>query len=190
MFRLFPGRNETSVLVARMVGVKMGDRVAHVGCMDGSRLAATAAGVGLSGRAVAFVPDEPAATRVRKGAAQVGVLVEVETTPPTQMPSDADAFDVAVVDDTGGLFHAMRAEDRVMMVRELVRILRPGGRVVVVGRAARGGLRALLSRTQSGRPFNPVPPLLADGFVSARTLAERDGLVFVEALKPRGQTGV
>jgi len=40
-----------------MTGVKMGDRFAQVGCPDGGRLAAVALKVGLSGRAVAIVPD-------------------------------------------------------------------------------------------------------------------------------------
>ena len=185
MFNLFPNRNDASKLVARMVGVKMGDRMAQVGCANGGYLAAIAAGVGLSGRAVALVPDAASAARAEKGAAQAGVLVEVETSPPTQLGADADAFDVAVVDDTGGLFAALRAEERVATVRELLRILRPGGRVMVVGTAARGGFGALLNRAQSGPPFDPVPSLLADGFKSVRTLAERDGFLFVEALKPR-----
>ena len=68
------------------------------------------------------------------------MLVEVEVAPPTKLPLDADQFDLAVVDDTGGLFGTMRAEDRVASIRELVRVLRPGGRVMVVGAAPRGGL--------------------------------------------------
>ena len=31
----------------------------------------------------------------------------------------------------------------------------------------------------------PRPPLQANGFKSVRNLAERDGLVFVEGIKPR-----
>jgi SAM-dependent methyltransferase len=171
-----------------MVGVKIGDRLAQVGCTNGNHLAAIAAGVGLSGRAAAFVPDAGAAARARKGAAGAGILVEIEESLPTRLLSEADAFDVAVVDDMGGLFAGLRPEDRVAAVRELWRILRPGGRVMVIGAARRGGFGALLG--PSGPPFDAVPSLVADGFKSARTLAERDGFVFVEALKPRTQIGV
>ena len=105
------------------------------------------------------------------------------------MPLDADQFDLAIVDDTGGLFGTMRAEDRVMSIRELVRVLRPGGRVMVVGAAPRGGLGSLLTRSQSGPPFaasgEALVALEADGFKSVRLLAEREGLVFVEGVKPR-----
>ena len=84
----------------------MGERFVQIGCAHGGRLGAVAAKVGLSGRAVAIVPDEASAARARKGAAQAGVLVEVEVAPMTALPVDDGAFDVAVVDDTGGLARA------------------------------------------------------------------------------------
>jgi hypothetical protein len=95
-----------------------------------------------------------------------------------------------VVDDTAGLFGTMGSEDRVASIRELFRVLRSGGRAIVVGAAPPSGLGAILSRSQgepsfarsgdAGRTFEE------GGFKSARTLAERDGLIFVEAVKPRG----
>jgi len=185
MFNFLSRGGDSSKLVIGMVGVKMGDRIAQIGCANGARLAAIATGVGLSGRAMAFVPDDASAARVKKGAAQAGVLVEIEKASPTNLPAEAATFDVAIVDDTGGLFATMRPEDRVATVRELHRILRPGGRVMVIATAARGGVGALLTRAQAGPHFDPGPSLQADGFRSVRTLAERDGLVFVEALKDR-----
>jgi hypothetical protein len=80
---------------------------------------------------------------------------------------------------------AMAAEDRVLMVRETARVLAPGGRVMVIGRAPRGGVGALFTRAQAGPPFDPQPALQADGFRAVRLLAERQGLVFVEGLKQR-----
>ena len=185
----FKRRDDPYLLVVSMTGVKMGDRLVQIGCAHGARLAAIAAKVGLSGRAVAIVPDETDATRARKGAEHAGVLVEVEVAAPTQLPAEDGAFDLALVDDTGGLLGTMRPEDRVEAIRELLRILRPGGRVVVMGAAPRGGFGALLTRAQSGPPFTASGDanlaLQADGFASVRTLAERDGLVFVEGTKPR-----
>jgi ubiquinone/menaquinone biosynthesis C-methylase UbiE len=176
-------------LVVSMTGVKMGDRIALIGCAHGARLAAIAAKVGLSGRAVAVVPDESSAARVRKGAEHGGVLVEVDVAPLTHLPGGDDAFDVAIVDDTAGLLGTMRAEARVETIRELLRILRPGGRVLILGAAERGGFGAILTRAQSGPPFTSSGDanraLEADGFRSVRTLAEREGIVFVEGVKPR-----
>lgn len=178
-------RGDPFALLVSMTGVKMGDRLVHVGCAHGGRLAAVAAKVGLSGRAVAVVADDASAGRARKGAEQAGVLVEINIAPPTRLPLEDDAFDLAVIDETGGLLATMRAEDRVAAVREARRILRPGGRVMVIGAVPRGGLGALFTRAQSGPAFDPTPLFAADSFKSVRTLAERDGLVFIEALKPR-----
>src|SRR5712692_7482822 len=119
MLNPFQRGSDLYMLVVGMTGVKMGDRLAQIGCAHGGRLGAVAAKVGLSGRAVAIVPDQSSAARARKGAADAGVLVEIEIAPPTRLPADEGAFDLAVVDDTGGLFGTMRAEDRVAAIREL-----------------------------------------------------------------------
>ncbi len=186
---MFLKRDNPYLLIVGMAGVKMGDRLVQVGCAHGGRLGAIAAKVGLSGRAVVVVPDEPSAARARKSAEEAGVLVEVDVSPPTRLPIENDGFDIAVVDDTGGLLGALGAEDRVAAIRELVRVLRPGGRVLIVGAAPRGGFGALLTRAQSGPPFvasgDANKSLQADGFRAVRTLAEREGLVFVEGIKPR-----
>lgn len=186
---MFLKTSDPYLLIVGMTGVKMGDRFLQVGCAHGGRLAAVAVKVGLSGRAVVVAPDESSAARARKAAEGAGVLVEVEVAAPTALPLGDDEFDLAVVDDTAGLFGAMRPEARVAAIRELVRVLRPGGRVLVIGAAPRGGLGAVLSRTQHGPPFvasgDANLALEADGFKSVRTLAEREGLVFVEGIKPR-----
>lgn len=189
MLNPFTRREDPHLLVVGMTAVKMGDRFLQVGCAHGGRLGAVAAKVGLSGRAVAVVPDEASAARARKGAEQAGVLVEVEVAPPDRLPLEDGSFDVAVVDDTAGLMTTMTAETRVGAVRELARALRPGGRVIVIVSVPRGGLGALLSRA----PANPQldvfggleAALGADGFRSVRKLGERDGLGFIEAIKPR-----
>jgi hypothetical protein len=181
----FGRRDNPYALVVDMTGVKMGDRLLLIGCPNGGRLGAIAAKVGLSGRAVACTPDEASAARARKGAADAGVLVEVEVTPPARFSSDESAFDLAVIDDTDGLLGGLRAEERVALVRALAHTLRPGGRVMIISTAPRGGLGAILTRTTSGPPFDPIPSLEADGFKSVRKLAEREALIFVEGVKPK-----
>jgi len=186
---MFLKRDDPYLLVVGMTGVKMADRLLQIGCANGGRLGAVAAKVGLSGRAVLAAPDEAIAERGRKGAERAGALVEVEIAPVTRLPFEAGEFDVAIVDDTEGALGMLRAEDRVAAIREIARVLRDAGRVVVIGAAPRGGLGALLSRAQSGPPFAGSETariaLEADGFRAVRTLAERDGLVFVEGIKPQ-----
>jgi SAM-dependent methyltransferase len=181
------------LLVVGMVGTKMGERIVQIGCAHAGRLGAIAAKVGLSGRAVAIVPDEESAARARKGAAQAGMLIEVEVAPPTALPIDTGAFDVAVVDDTADLVGSLGEEDRARLVRELFRILRPGGRVVAIGAAPVTGLAGMFGRGRSTPSFAASgafnAQLSGDGFRPVRTLAEREGLVFVEAAKPRADEG-
>jgi SAM-dependent methyltransferase len=185
----FVRRRDAHTLLVSMTGVKMGDRVAFVGCANGARLAAIAAKVGLSGRAVVIAPDESAAARARKGAENAGVLVEVQVASPTRTPLEDAAFDLAVVDDTGGLIGAMSADERALAVRETARVLRPGGRVVFVGAAPATGVARLLARQPSAPSLaasgEATTTLEANGFGIVRMLAEREGQVFVEGIKPR-----
>ena len=185
----FTRRAESHLLAVSMTGVKMGDRVAFVGCAHGGRLAAIASKVGLSGRAVAVVPDERAAALTQKGAEQAGVLVEIELAPPTALPIENNAIDLAVVDDTAGFLATIPPADRVAVIRELVRVLRPGGRVVVVGAGPVSGIARLVTRAPAAVSLTASgdvnAALAANGFSIVRTLAEREGLVFVEGIKPR-----
>jgi len=185
---MFLKRDNPHTLVVGMAGVKMGDRLVQIGCAHGGRLGAVAANVGLSGRAAAVVPDESSAAQARKGAEHAGVLVDVHVAPLDALPMDAAAFDVAVVDDTGGAIGAMAASARDAALREIARVLRPGGRVVMIGATPVSGLGAILSRA-AGPPFvssgEATDALGAAGFRSARIIGEREGLAFVEAMKPR-----
>jgi ubiquinone/menaquinone biosynthesis C-methylase UbiE len=181
----FRRRGDPHMLVVGMTGVRLGERFMQIGCGDGGRLAAVAAKVGLSGRALVVVSDAASAARAQKGAEAAGVLIEVETAPATSLPVEAGTFDVLVVDDTEGLIAAMSTEDRNRTFGQALRALRPGGRVMVIGSGPRSGIRALFARAPAGPRIDPTPLLQSNGFRSVRTLAEREGLVFVEGVKPR-----
>ena len=141
MLNPFSRRDDPYSLVVQMAGVKMGERIVLIGCGNADRMAAIAQKVGLSGRAAASMPDQASADAIRKGAERAGVLVEIDVAPPSRLAADDGAFDLAVVDDTSGVLGTLRPEDRVAAVRELLRILRPGGRVLIMGASPRGGRR-------------------------------------------------
>src|SRR5689334_17014982 len=143
-------RQDPYSLVVGMTGVKLGDQVVQYGCASGGPLAAVAAKVGLSGRAVAAVADEASAARAQKAAAKAGVLVEVELVRGDRLPFNDGVFDLAIVDDTDGAFAARTVDDRAAVVRELARVVRPGGRAMMIGQGAPQGLAALFSRAPAG----------------------------------------
>jgi ubiquinone/menaquinone biosynthesis C-methylase UbiE len=179
---------DSHALAVSMTGVKLGDRVAFLGVASPGRIAAIAAKVGLSGRATAAVPGEQAVAQVNKAAADAGVLVDTDIADVKQLPYQAGDFDLVVIDDTGALLEQLGEADRVAIAREAARVLRPGGRVVVLGAGEPTGLNRLMSRTAASPLVvsGAVNALLAaNGFGIVRTLAEREGLVFIEGLKPR-----
>ena len=183
---MMPARKKSNPhqLIVGMTSARLGDRIVQVGCAHGGRLAAVASLVGLSGRAVAVVADNAAAARVRKGAEQAGVFIEIEVAPSTQLPLDAETFDVAIIDDTGGLLTTMTEADRNATIREAFRILRAGARLLVLAALPKSGLGALFSRG-SIPSADPVPALQANGFALTRVLGEGEGLRFIEGVKRR-----
>jgi predicted methyltransferase len=181
----FKRKHDPHALAVGMAGTKMGDHFVQIYCADGDRLAAIAAKVGLSGRAVAVVQDAAAAARVEKGARAQGVLIEIENAPATATGLDAAAFDLVIVDDTNGVFTTLSDEERAAVGRETLRLLRPGGRAMVVGTTGQGGLSALISRAPRLTSVDARPALEAAGFRAVRLLGEREGLIFVEGVKSR-----
>lgn len=155
----------------------MGDRLLYMGGADMGLFATLAARTGLSGSAHSFVADEATATRARNAAEQQGVLVEVTTGDlQARFPFDADAFDVAIVDASAAL--------PPLDYNEVHRVLRPGGRVVALAGSARRGFMSKPSRPAGfGEELRRA---IGTAFRAPRILAERDGWVFVEALKGRG----
>ncbi len=174
-------------LVTGMSGLKLGDHFVQIGCAHGGRLGAVAAKIGLSGRAAAVVADEAAAERARKGASDAGVFVEIEVAPLTKLPFEDNAFELAIVDDTDGLIGAMPPDRRTTVLAEAWRVLRPGGRALVIGALPATGLKSMFGRGPRTAPLDAEPPLQHAGFVLTRILGEREGLRFTEGSKKRAQ---
>ena len=169
-------------LEVSMAGLKLGSRVLQVDG-DGELIAAMAAAVGLSGRACARVRNRGDVEAFEGAAARAGVLIEIEVAPSTALPYEPDSFDVVTF---GNALGAMRPNERVVSLQEAYRVLRVGGRCLVIERSMRGGLGALLSRRTLDRQYaggGAVTALRAERFRSVRVLADRDGLRFIEGTK-------
>ena len=170
-------------LEVSMAGLKLGSRVLQLDGGDGELIAALAGVVGLSGHACAAVQETGQVAAFERAAARAGVLVEVKVTSFASLPYAAQAFDVVVIKDVLG---RMRQNDRVFCLQEAGRVLRSGGRCLVIEQSQRGGLGALFSRQQLDRQYaagGARAALAAEGFAGVRLLAEQDGYSFTEGTR-------
>ncbi len=180
------GRGPNALPVA-MSGIKLGERFLYVGSGRPAMFAALAAKVGLTGGAAGFGGSEKAAGALREAAVRAGVLVEVAAGTGGPLPYGEDSFDVAVIDSTDGTLGAQPPDERARQLAELARVIRPGGRLLVVETA-----RRLLARLLGAGSVDPgyrrsggaSSALEAAGFRPVRLLAEREGLRFTEGFKP------
>jgi ubiquinone/menaquinone biosynthesis C-methylase UbiE len=184
MFRWFRPSSLDPLSVS-MVGAKLGDRLLVIGCGDPKLIAALALKAGLTGRACAV--DASAARAEAAGTVTLneGALVEVSQADLDALPFDAGAFDLVVLRD---VLDASAEGQQLAVVQEVHRVLRSGGRCMVINTsgARSSGLSALFrarNTIQESADANALTELLKTrGFVAVRTLAERDGLVFIEGV--------
>lgn len=167
-----------------MAGIRLADRLLVVGCSDPLLIARLAVKTGLTGRAYALDEREPLVAAARDVAAREGALIETATGPWTTFPLDTDTFDVAIVRN---VLPYLPEDRRGACLDEVRRVLRPGGRCLVIDGGGRTGLAALTRRGSVPREYRSqggaVQIFTALGFKAARILAERDGFVFAEAVK-------
>ena len=137
---------------------------------------ATAAKVGLTGHVVVATPDEARRNALAARALAAGALVETES---DIQASANDSFDVAILDLRG----SDAAIDAITLA-SLHRRLRQGGRLIMLMSAPGGGLSALFGGGGTAPDTTAqTTALLAAGFRTARVLAVRDGIVFIESMK-------
>jgi SAM-dependent methyltransferase len=158
-------------LPVAMIGVRMGERVVQIGLVDLRLMTTLAAKPGLSGRSAIVLADDRDLVRAQSAAAEAGILIEAHVARDAY-PFDTGTFDVAIV-------HGVTDS-----LREVHRVVREGGRAVVVEAGTRTGLSALLG---SGRPATSADATMAAlesaGFRAARLLADKEGYRFIEALR-------
>ena len=164
-----------------MAGVTLGDRLVVVGCGDPTLVAELALKTGLTGRACAVDASEARRAKADAAIAREGALVDTVTAPWTALPYDDAAFDVAVIRN---VLPTVAAAERSECLREVLRILRPGGRCLVIDGTA-SGLAEWLGRSGGrGEPgYDAVVALGSAGFRAVRSLARRGGLAFAEGVR-------
>jgi ubiquinone/menaquinone biosynthesis C-methylase UbiE len=175
-----PRPNQTALA---MIGAKPGSQVLVLGAGDGHVAAAVAGVTGLNGRTVVIDPSPDAQTSVERAAAAAGVLIDFQQAALANLPADAALFDIVVVHQR----FSVTTVDPAPLLAEAVRVVRPGGRVVVIEGTAASGWRERLQRPRpaavNGEMIRDL--LSAAGLRAARVLAVTDGVTYVEGAKPR-----
>jgi SAM-dependent methyltransferase len=175
-------------LVMAMSGVRLGERLLQIGIDDPKVLGALAAKVGISGHAAVVTLDERGAERARAAIANAATLADVSTTADGTLAFDTGSFDVAIVHGASGLLGSLAEGIRTHLLREILRVTRSGGRVIVTEAGERTGVRAMLAPAprkdeRYERAGGTTAAMEAVGFRPVRLLADRDGLRFIEGLK-------
>ena len=177
--------SEQEPLTVSMAGVRLGDRLLVVGGSDPQLLAGVAAKTGLTGRACVVDESEAHSSAATAAAERDGALVDGYTAAWTALPFGDAEFDVAIIRN---VLPQVNESVRVACMVEVRRVLRPGGRALVIDGTERTGLQGLIPRfgVEQGAsvPRMAVDVLETAGFRAVRLLAERAGLSFVEGVRP------
>src|SRR5262245_31772149 len=185
---MFFRKSTLEPLPITMVSVKTGERLLQVGIDTPGLIATLAQKVGMNGTAAHVVTNDADAERVRKVAEKAGALIDVRMTGTLRsFPFDDESFDLVVFHSMHGLIGGMAPYTRVRCLEEAHRVLRNGGRALVIEPEPRGGLGGLIRTHPTDAHYlasgETVGALKGEGFKSVRILADREGYRFVEGVK-------
>ena len=163
-----------------MIGAKAGGRVLVIGAANAALVAELALVTGLNGRTLVVDRSTQLREQVKAAAARAGALVDDEDAPPTMLPLDADTFDVVVIQQT-----LAAAPDRTPIVAEAARVLRVGGRVIVIEGAPRAGVFGAIARSAAPKADSKtlLATMTAAGLKAVRVLSESEGVMYLEGTK-------
>jgi SAM-dependent methyltransferase len=177
-------------LVVSMTSVRPGERVLQIGVNDPAIVHAIANKAGITGLAMVVVPNDGLADRVRGYAADDASSADVRIEPLEHLPFEESAYDAAIVHNREGLVAGFDADLQQRALREWMRVLRVGGRLIVLDPGRPTGMRGLLGGgarrdTLYEAAGGTTAALQAAGFTSVRVLGDREGYRFIEGFRPR-----
>lgn len=176
---LFTGSREAAFRksIVRLAELAPGEAVLDVGCGTGSQAIAAKRRVGIAGSVTALDASPEMLDRARAKARKARVAIDVVQGIAEALPFDNQGFDVVL---STVMMHHLPKKAREQCVREMRRVLKPGGRLLVVdfeGTADQSkGFAAKLHRHKHGHVTNES---LARMLESADLVVEKNGAVGV-----------
>lgn len=173
-----------------LAGLRSGERVLDVGCGTGVLTRGAAKIVGPTASVWGIDPTADMIRIARQAAAAEASTAQFKPAAIENLPFDADSFDVALI---SFVLHCLPWDLKQSGLRELHRVLRPEGRLLIVDLdRPRNAAMAFLARAVLRHPFmaahlegRTAELLRETGFVNVRTVGESRGLVsFWLAEKP------
>jgi ubiquinone/menaquinone biosynthesis C-methylase UbiE len=181
-------RRRTYDRLVALAGIRAGDRVLDVGCGTGYLSRRAAAVTGATGVVVGVDPAQPMIEYAR-AASPSWCRYHVSTGDAVDEPDGS--FDVAL---SSLAIHHIPPAQRVATLREMRRLLRPGGRLLVAdfrpprGRWARHLVGAFAGHAMQHNPIHLLPGLVAEaGFTVTGTDDLWPMLSYVSAVQPSSQ---
>lgn len=178
------GRRRAYRSLATAAGVKRRDRVLDVGCGTGYFARLLAEAVGPEGSVVGIDAGRETVEYARRRARRLpGCRFEVAAA--ASLPFDAGSFDVVV---SSLMLHHLPDEERLVAAREMKRVLRPGGTLLLAefGTPPTRGIHGLLASIHGVAEMHhrvpPSEPLLREaGFAELRAGSVPPWLEYVRA---------
>jgi len=175
-------------LVVSMTSVRPGERVLQIGADNPAIVHAIANKAGLTGLATVVAPNDTLADRVRGYTGDDSSAADVRIEPLEHLPFEDGTYDAAIVHNTEGLLSSLDTNARQQALREWLRVLRVGGRLIVLDPGKPTGMRGLLAGSRRGGASDSggtTSSLQTAGFTAVRVLGDREGYRFIEGFRPR-----
>jgi ubiquinone/menaquinone biosynthesis C-methylase UbiE len=171
-------------LAVSMTSVRPGERVLQIGANDPAIVHAIANKAGITGLATIVVPNDGLAARVRGYSGEDASSTDVRIEPLDRLPFEDRAYDAVILHNTEGLLRNFDPHLRQQALHEWLRVLRVGGRLIVLDAGRPTGMLGLLAGGRRESADATTSALQMAGFTSVRVLGDREGYRFVEGVRP------